>query len=236
MTPIPCPSCGHATTDGLLCADCTDTLRGHLIGRWQPGTHGTGFVDGISGLWPTLIETVTRQDRLTAGSEVHTHDAGSRIPVNLRASDLADTIRAQLVGWVRIGIEAGQDMPADTVPALCAHLVDHTDWWRRHEAVRDLCDEINRAHARILAAVDLPPDRARIPLDGPCPEILSDGTHCDGALVLLFPRSSPAVAHCEACGTDTPPPWERLRVRIEQRRAVLAHQQQLARQIIRGAA
>ena len=231
-----CPVCGSATPDGLACTDCTDRLRGELIGRWEwSAKHSCRqFTDGIAQLWPRLVETITRQDRTGVASEIHVHDPGAKIPFAIEAADVGDTVRATLVGWCRVAHEdLGVDWPRDTVPAMCARLAG-TDW-RGHEAVADVSREIHGLHTSIMRVIDLPADKARITV-GPCPE-----DECAGDLVAVIRDDEmiPSVVTCTDCGTvsamDRMSTVEDLGRRVAARRERLARQEQLARQII-GAA
>ncbi len=233
-----CPVCGSATPDGLTCTDCTDRLRGELIGRWEWSTKHScrQFTDGIAQLWPRLVETITRQDRTGVASEIHVHDPGAKIPFAIEAADVGDTVRATLVGWCRVAHEdLGVDWPRDTVPAMCARLAG-TDW-RGHEAVADVSREIHGLHTSIMRVIDLPAERGRIAA-GPCPEDC-DGSPCSGTVVAIFPADTelPPIMECDTCGTQwRSDQWARTGERIKRRRDQLAQQRRLAQQIIHGTA
>ena len=231
-----CPVCGSATPDGLTCQDCTDRLRGDLIGRWEWNNDRScrQFTDGLAQLWPRLVETITRQDRTGVASEIHVHDPGARIPFSIRAAEVGDQVRGTLVGWCRVAHEdLGVDLPRDTVPAMCARLAG-TDW-RAHEAAADISREIHALVGTIMRVIDLPADKARITV-GPCPE-----DECGGELVAVIRDDEmiPGVVTCTACGTvtvmDRMSTVEDLGRRVAARRERLDRQANLALQVI-GAA
>lgn len=215
-----CPSCNGRSNDAMLCHTCTRTTRNALrqIAEW----------------WPELEQTITRQARM------HANASGGAVfrplPYNDHASQLADSIHADLVGWVRLGLEVGVGHPeyGDTAH-IARHLADHISDLRRHEDAGEL-PQVDQWPARIRRAVDYPDERGKIKV-GPCPEVHEDGP-CSGVVWARFYESESPTMTCEppqvgveSCGVSWPAgQWEKPATRILARMA----EQQRARDLAAG--
>lgn len=216
-----CPRCDAATSDGALCTRCTSTLRRTL--------------HDIAHLWPTLVETITRQDRTGTPSEIRSHDAGQPIPFREHAAQLAQDVHAILASWMRA---AHQDLgiampPADQVPAICWRLHNAAPALRRHPAAADLTNEIVNLADRIRIEIDLPAVRLRTKV-GPCPD-----DDCDGTLIATIhdDPQQPSTITCTTCDTVItidPESIANLEQAILTKTRRLEQQQQFAQSIIRS--
>lgn len=225
MTTRPCPSCGEHTRDGHLCWRCTRHTKRALL--------------RIAELWPTLQETITRQDRTGTTSEIHAQTIHGPLPFAPVASDVAARVRTDLTHWTHICIDTYQAAtPPDRIPSMCRFLVAYAADLRRHEHAGTWADQVTWARDSILWAVDLT-DR-RTPA-GPCPESTEDGEPCPGVIVAIYPvdeNVSPRMdctrPHglpdgAKVCGRSWPSQdFRHLGGRI------LARQQQIDEQIARG--
>lgn len=230
MSTKPCPQCGQRSNDGHLCHICTSRLRVRLTHAVEPS---------VATLWPVLQETVTRRDRLTQPSEVHADTIHGPLPFKDHASRVADDVRGKLLGWVRIAIDdLGADCPADDPVAWCHLLARMLPRWRTHEGAVDFWREVWIMPTAMLAAMDYPEERARIPA-GPCPEHTEDQEPCPGQVVSIFPadQAIPPRAECTprskgdpVCGRVWPSTeWAGLGLAILVREAQIARQQQRGR-------
>lgn len=215
-----CPTCGARSADALLCRDCTRTTKRALrqIAEW----------------WPELEQTITRQARL------HPNANGGAVfrplPFDADASRLGDAIHADLVGWVRLGLEVGLPHPerGDT-PHIARHLAANVDLLQRLGSASEL-PQVDQWPARIRRAVDYPDERGKIKV-GPCPEVHEDGP-CSGVVWARFYESESPTMTCEppqvgveSCGVSWPAgQWEKPATRILARMA----EQQRARDLAAG--
>lgn len=218
----PCPNCAGRTRDGHLCPTCTryaaDRLR--CLPEW----------------WVELHRTITRQAKLTppgggAGS-------GSKpLPYNPDASAVADTVRAGIVGWVRITVEeCAAPWPRDGITDLCEHLSNWLSTLRKHEAAADLVQDLWSWSDSIARAVDYPDERAKIAA-GPCPETDDDGEHCAGTVAARFPEdpTERAWMECAECGWRAESrEWDEAGARIAARAKAIARSDALALEVTGG--
>lgn len=220
-----CPYCGERSGDGHLCHECTRATKRALR--------------RIAKLWPTLQETITRQDKFGSPSEVRSDAIYGPVPFSERASATADDVRAKLVGWVKVCMEDYQaPCPADRVPAMCRMLVDYAPRLRTSPAAEEWADEIAEARDSVARAVDLPSDRAKVPT-GPCPERTSDGEPCSGVVVAVYPKDdderprmdcTPPAPGVQVCaGSWTPEGWANVGERIMARKRQIDEQKRRGR-------
>lgn len=215
----PCPGCARQTRDGLLCLRCVAVARSQL--------------ERLAALWPSLVESVTRQTRMGPRSEGRSGSIHGPVPYDPGASEVAARIRATLWRWVRDAVEDhGAPMPADTVPAWCAALVLDLSAIRREPDAHLLTGDLSGCIRDILRAIDYPDDRARVATGRPCPSHTADGEPCGGRLVAVFPAEGTPHIDCpvrqgavEGCGAVwAPQRWDSLIVAVETREALIAAQ------------
>lgn len=207
-TPHTCPRCAERSIDGLLCHECTSRTRTALR--------------AVAELWPTLWETITRQTRM--GTDVGRVTGSSEKPLAFHptAADVKDTVRAGLVGWVRVTVEdiPAASWPQDRAGAMVAHLLRWLPDMRRHEAAAELAAEAISWPGKIRRAVDYPEERSRIPVGLCCLEVGEDGTPCPGvvtAVVFEDPLIAP-VMRCGECAQEWPTwEWRRAGARMRER-------------------
>ena len=137
-------------------------------------------------------------------------------PVPVALSDARADVAVSLFGWCRVLIEdrhlehASAHMP--DVPAMCALMVRHADWWTSHEAHGDMLDEL-RGRAERLHLVANPPAHSRAKI-GHCPLTVGDlDTPCPG-VVIADPDTG--VATCTRCRTRERVDWWRERMPLAQ--------------------
>lgn len=154
MSATTCDACARPVADNAhLCAACTDRLARDLC--------------AIPSLAVELVTTRLRQSRTGGAATGVLSRAYERpLPWNDHAADVADALRATVVGWVRVVVEErGGAWPEDTMPALAAHLLVAVEWLRHHPDAAEAADEIGDAVKRAYRAVDNAPGRLYI---GPC--------------------------------------------------------------------
>lgn len=193
-----CPVCAKASRDGLPCWDCIRRARRDLA--------------EIPWLYLDTRRAALGLVRL--GDRNGGRSATTPLPVNLRASAVADHVRTGLVRWVRIAVERGADWPAGRVSDMAALLADRMRDLRRHEAASDLLGDVAQWTADMVRTINRPAVR-RIKV-GPCPLDVSadDGTptRCPGIVWAIFPASGtddapPVHAACSwCCDPDADPP------------------------------
>lgn len=106
-------------------------------------------------------------------------------PVNLEASQRVTEMTDLLVSWSRMVYEeTGQegDAGADHLRHAWQHIIGQ-DW------AGDMLDELDRAHRRVVACVDVPPE---VRAYGPC--------QIDGCAGLIRGRVGDVLARCRECG------------------------------------
>lgn len=228
----PCPTCHEDTRDGHVCHKCAREARKHL-------RH-------IPWLYARLDETIGRRDHLresgsgatvrpvTYATKAEVPDSpylGSSGPMPYRpdAADLRDTVKASLVGWVRIACEDyGWRPPSDRITAICHWLADRTNKLRTHEAADEYVREVRDLHDRMLTAIN-PPAMWRYEA-GPCPEVTDDGEPCPGIVHAEVPHEGsgvPPLMRCDTCTAEWASwEWARAGRRIEARRQQIARQRE----------
>ncbi|PRX95589.1 DUF1922 domain-containing protein [Allonocardiopsis opalescens] len=181
-----------------LCHRCADGLRAALR--------------RVGALAAELRTTVTRQDRIGAGTGGR-RGAEQPLAVNLAASDAEHALRAALVGWVRVLMEAepptlhgpacaaclhlecarirAQGWPADTLGAMATWLAERTARIQTHPAAAEIHDEITERLRGAWRAVDRPGERWYA---GRCTACGTD----------LYARPGAAWVRCAPCGQE----WE----------------------------
>src|SRR5664279_1069939 len=141
-----CPSCQGRSDDGLLC-------RREVLAF-------TDDLNAITDLWVELELTLTRQTKTGSGNTgIKKTEAITRpLPYNGHASDLGHEVRDTLTMWVR-AFDLGDTMPANTVPAICAWLLERPERIRGHADVSHFVDELPDLVHRMRHAIDLRPER-----------------------------------------------------------------------------
>ena len=177
--------CDTPTPDGLHLCDTHEGELFALLGQ---------IPDTLADAQDTIARLGTRRDMGRSTSTPGT-------PINLEASERATTLHGLLVSWSRMLHEAtGEpgDAGADYLRANLREIVRH-DW------AGDMLAELDRAHRRVVACVDVPPDSVVI---GKCEGMDDDGELCAGTIVadmiLVDPdepegKKEPANARCKKC-------------------------------------
>lgn len=90
--------------------------------------------------------------------------AESPEPISLDMLDMAEEIRASLIGWARIVHEETSDpLPRDDMPAWALYLREHALWIASTPWADDATDEIRDRGTRGIAMLGLFPRRTRLP-------------------------------------------------------------------------
>ena len=177
MTGQACTVCTRPAPDAWVCRDCLDTLHGDLV--------------ALPDLARDLVVELTNQSR--KGRRVGGRSSESRLPYSPHASELLTALRVELVGACRVVALHDDQLPADTVDAMCQWLDGHLDSLALREAAGDVCTGLRRVRQRITRAIDTPPERV----------FIGDCGVCDaaGRLTPMYAARSDVAYHCRECGT-----------------------------------
>lgn len=163
-----CTHCTAPTADGIyLCDDGEGSLFA-LLGQ---------IPDTIADAQDTIARLDTRQNSGRASTTPST-------PINLEASERVTELNGLLVSWSQMLHEAtGEpgDAGANYLRANLRHIVRH-DW------AGDMLDELQRAHRRVVQAIDTAPDWRTY---GPC--------HIEGCPGLIRGKVGDVLARCRTC-------------------------------------
>ena len=165
-----CP-CGHPSKAAFICKPCTAQLGRDL--------------DTIASLWPESAVTLTRTDKVGAGSAGASASPSHPLPVNMRASEVRDEVANTIGTWVRI--MAGDSTPNDvrTIPQACAWLKKDLPTIILRPESTDMLDQIWRLADKITRLIDRPE----------APTYL--GTHACGADI--WAKSHQTDEKCRGC-------------------------------------
>ena len=162
------PRCDTPTADGIYVCDMHEGDLFMLLGQ---------IPDTLADAQDTIARLDTRQNSGRASTTPGT-------PINLEASERATTLHGLLVSWSRMLHEAtGEpgDAGADYLRANLREIVRH-DW------AGDMLDELQRAHRRVIQAIDTAPDYRTY---GPC--------HIEGCPGLIRGQVGDVLARCRTC-------------------------------------
>ena len=162
------PRCDTPTADGIHLCDPHEGSLFKLLGQ---------IPDTLTDAQDTIARLDTRQNSGRASTTPGT-------PINLEASERASELNGLLVSWSRMLHEAtGEpgDAGADYLRANLREIVRH-DW------AGDMLDELQRAHRRLVQAIDTAPDWRTY---GPC--------HIDGCPGLIRGKVGDVLARCRVC-------------------------------------
>ena len=180
-----CTHCTAPTADGIYLCDTAEGDLFALLGQ---------IPDTLADAQDTIARLDTRQNTGRSSSTPGT-------PINLEASERATALHGLLNSWSQMLHEAtGEpgDAGAHYLRANLRHIIRH-DW------AGDMLAELERAHRRLVAAVDVPPDSVVI---GKCEGMDDGGELCAGTIVadmiLVDPdepegKKEPANARCKKC-------------------------------------
>lgn len=122
-----------------------------------------------------------------------------KLPISETVLEASQVLRNVLVSWARITMEERHVPPPteDTIPALVAYLIYHSEWLGRHPAGDEAEDEIADAIANLERLTDQP---SATVFAGRCPE-------CGGAIYGKEGRDAATCGHRaseddEPCGTS----------------------------------
>ena len=164
-----CTTCQAETADGIYLCERHEKDLWDLLGR----------------IPETLADARDTVARLDARRDVGRSGSTPGTPVNLEASERVTALHELLVSWSRMLHEqtgAEGDAGAEYLRANLRTIVG-SDW------AGDCLDELQRAHRRLVACVDVPPDYRTY---GPC--------HIEGCAGLIRGKAGDVLARCRACG------------------------------------
>ena len=132
-----------------------------------------------------------------------THRKDPGLVINQAALEARTLMRHQLVAQVRmINEEQGlTTWPADTVPAMVAHVARHFDWLARHDAAEVWVEEWADVRSQARRAA-FPSGVRRFDL-APCIEV-----DCVGTLVAVLRRSDDLLPSAVTCNAEVTHVWE----------------------------
>ena len=181
------PRCDTPTADGIYVCDPHEGSLFALLGQ-------------IPDTLTDAQDTIARLERKgqTTGGSASGHSDG----LSIEALDHVITLKKLLESWAQMLREETQEAvsedPAHYLRANLRQIAQH-DW------AGDMLAELDRAHRRVVACVDVPPDSVVI---GKCEGMDDDGELCAGTIVadmiLVDPdepegKKEPANARCKKC-------------------------------------
>ena len=162
------PRCDTPTADGIYLDDPCEQALWDLLGQ---------IPDTLADAQDTIARLDTRQNTGRASTAPGT-------PINLEASERVSELNGLLVSWSRMLHETtGEpgDAGANYLRANLREIVRH-DW------AGDMLDELQRAHRRVIQAIDTAPDWRTY---GPC--------HIEGCAGLIRGKAGDVLARCRTC-------------------------------------
>lgn len=163
------PGCATPTADGIYLCDPHEGDLWRLLGQ----------------IPDTLADAEDTVARLDARRDIGRSGATPGAPINLEASQRVGEVTELLVSWSRLLYDATGEAGDAGADYLRAHLREIV----RHDWAGDMLSELGRAHRRLVAAVDVPPDWRTY---GPC--------HIEDCGGLIRGKAGDVLARCRACG------------------------------------
>ena len=163
-----CTHCEAPTADGIYLDDPCEQALWDLLGQ---------IPDTLNDAQDTIARLDTRQNSGRASTTPGT-------PINLEASERVTELNGLLVSWSQMLHEStGEpgDAGANYLRANLREIVRH-DW------AGDMLDELQRAHRRVVQAIDTAPDWRTY---GPC--------HIDDCNGLIRGKVGDVLARCRTC-------------------------------------
>lgn len=229
-----CPRCTRPAHGTTICDDCATDLAQAL----RRAIHTT-----------TDLEVMLARQTRFAEQVGTARSAEKPLPLDMRASAAAATLRNAITTWTRVLLE-DTTPPTGTACTACLHpacleirgpsrhtagcarwLLLDAQWFRirAHPAAAEMCDDIIGAVTEAIAVVDAP--RSRRIRCGPCPELDEHQRPCRGDVWARVPARDIAAIGEDAprlvCSVNPEHVWEnitwkRIGIRIVARRAQLA--------------
>lgn len=162
------PRCDTPTADGIHLCDPHEGDLFTLLGQ---------IPDTLADAQDTIARLDTRQNTGRATSAPGT-------PINLEASERATALHGLLVSWSQMLHEATGEPGDAGAHYLRANLREIV----RHDWAGDMLDELQRAHRRVIQAIDTAPDWRTY---GPC--------HIDDCNGLIRGKVGDVLARCRTC-------------------------------------
>jgi hypothetical protein len=221
-------SCDHPITDAWVCQRCAHQLE-RALGDIPAVVHQLNL---------TLAKQTRYADRNERGGNEQP------LPMDPAASAASSDLLAHLVAWVRLIAETrGIPLPAAPIynpggnpglNSMSRWMLAHVEWLRHHEAGADCVDEITSDMRVARRVIDVPANKTKFAVPGPCPEFapmvtvsalnVAFGSHCPGEVWAYIPNTDtqPARLECNTCHTIWESwQWMRLGKRIKDREATM---------------
>lgn len=211
-------SCGcsrPARTGYVLCDHCRAELEQHLA--------------EVPWLLNELETSLTRAKGIDYRTMGSAHGTETPLPMNTKASDLRDALKAEMVGWVRILRLADETWPADRIIAIDAWLMVRLERIAKHDEAWAIYEGITHASQDARALVFAKAAEKR--LVGVCEgRIRDDGDEiteeaCDGH---LYAAEQSSLAECIKCRRSYDADVKRAEM-LDQLNDRLANKRQIAR-------
>lgn len=176
-----CSVCGaEHSLAAMYCRACDDKL--------------VGWFGEIPGLLDQLEITITRQDRLTAGSAPTTGTKERPLPFNEKAAEVRNDLLIILDYWARQVLAFDARITPDG-PTACRWMLDYMGRVRTHERAARLHHQVRVGVSSALRAIDRPAERV---FAGPCMAVMGD-IECRED---LYARPGAETVRCRLCRSE----------------------------------
>lgn len=179
-----CPSCGAEQGASLLCNTCTTRLERDL--------------GDVAAIVTELDVSMSKQARIGNGGSAGL--ARERSPLNVGAMNAADELANVLTTWARdlFGESAAWISVTDKPSQAAARaLLSDIPTIRKHPAVVELVDQIERAISKARWTVDRPADRVYL---GQCHHEVAEVV----CMAELYASPGASEVRCKVCGVTHP--------------------------------
>jgi len=212
-------SCDRPVAEGFVCARCAHDFE-RALGDIPAVVHQLNL---------TLAKQTRYADRAERGGNEQP------LPMDPVASAVLDELRSHMRGWVNtIHHKRGWKWPDDNWSSISAWMLHHVEWLRHHEHGHIAVDELTGDMRQARRVIDVPANRTKFAVPGPCPEWMDPGVPhgiggasimcCPGEVWAYIPNTEdqPARLECNACHTIWESwQWMRLGKRIKDREATM---------------
>jgi hypothetical protein len=190
--------CGRPLTDGYLTSRCAERVGEQLR--------------QIADMVPAARDVAHGLSRRGGGSA--TGKPGSRLPLDLGATERLDAVERELGTWLRhVAEERGSATTVlvplgdeDPIVVIAERLMQHLEWWRHRPEVDEFLTDVD-ACARVVAGIARGPAAQRYL--GPCgaelASIAAYGPHPEQFVVCngdIYAREGASVGRCRTCGAE----------------------------------
>lgn len=181
MTDANCPRCDRQQApDAFICKHCGDTIRAQLLNIAQLITGADEKRARVGSAW--------RHGTIGRSNE-------RPLPYDPRVTDTIQPFTRWLAGWAKVIGEQRSATPPTSDMSTILWVREFVQWATMQEWAEDLAVGVERAHRRITALFDIPPDREAI---GACGAVLDDdGNTCKEILAAVKGDSTHTCPKCK---------------------------------------